>query len=84
MQLGLVTCLGQVIIVVTLGSCADWLKLSQSSKSLLASQEEGSSSLLVSLLLVLSCEPPSKSGVPVADVAASDIGRLSGIVVWYC
>lgn len=53
MQLGLVTCLGQVIIVVTLGSCADWLKLSQ-------------------------------SGVPVADVAASDIGRLSGIVVWYC
>ena len=46
-------CLGQVIIVVTLGSCADWLKLSQSSKSLLASQEEGSSSLLVSLLLVV-------------------------------
>ena len=36
-QLGLVTCVGQVIIVVTLGSCADWLKLSQSSKSLLAS-----------------------------------------------
>ena len=38
-------CLGQVIIVVTLGSCADWLKL--------ALQEEGALSLLVSLLLVV-------------------------------
>ena len=38
MQLGLVTSVGQVIIVVTHGSCADCLKLSQSSKSLLASQ----------------------------------------------
>ena len=51
MQLGLVTSLGQVIIVVILGSCADWLKLSQSFNSLLALNEEGSSSLLASLHL---------------------------------